>query len=221
MQIGFTKRGCAGAGQPGIKLHHPAMPCAWATGNHIRPNKRLLYTNAPVKKLNRKIETEKETKKRNRQKEEEEKKRSIPSILTRAAMYIQSACSFPQFPAGFSKGTQILEKKKKEKIGKIKLYIDSCLFFFCATTAAPSTRSRPNRQTETTLCPILLKTNFTRSSKAGPSRFPTVRADNSQGLRRDLLQVVHIICQKINKMRPRSNTTNPSIVILDVFIAIQ
>lgn len=28
MQIGFTKRGCAGAGQPGIKLHHPAMPCA-------------------------------------------------------------------------------------------------------------------------------------------------------------------------------------------------
>ncbi len=61
MQIGFTKKGVARgpAGQPGIKLHHPAMPCAWATGNRIRPNKRLLYTNAPVKKKKKKKKKEK------------------------------------------------------------------------------------------------------------------------------------------------------------------
>jgi hypothetical protein len=163
----------------------------------------------PVKKLNRKIETEKETKKRNRRR----KKRSIRSILTRAAMYIQSACSFPQFSAGFQKvHTQIPQRKKnQENLNSTLIHVYSS---FAQPAAASSTRSRPNRQTDTTLCSIPMKTNFTRRSKAGPqgSQMFVQTTQPIQGLRRDLLQVVRIICQK-----NEANTTNLSIVIFNVF----
>lgn len=111
-----------------------------------------------------------------------------------------------QFPAGFQKGTHNTEpthtqsnpREKEKRIEKIKLYIDSCLFFFCATTAASSTRSRPNRQTDTTLCPFLLKTNFTRCFKAArwPQGSRMFVQTTAKVLRRDLLQIVRIICKK-------------------------
>uniref|UniRef100_A0A0P4XKT0 Uncharacterized protein n=1 Tax=Daphnia magna TaxID=35525 RepID=A0A0P4XKT0_9CRUS len=87
------------------------------------------------KKRNRQLWRE-----RKRKKERKKKEFSIRSILTRATMYIQSACSFPQFPAGFQKAhhTHTHIGKPSRKIKKIKLYNDSCLFFFCATTTVTS-----------------------------------------------------------------------------------
>lgn len=151
MQIEFTKGVARGPSKLGIKLHRPQSNVR-EQHSRISTNKRLLYTPptcpSNVRKIYFFLKTKEMKKKRNRQlwrerkrkKERKKKEFSIRSILTRATMYIQSACSFPQFPAGFQKAhhTHTHIGKPSRKIKKIKLYNDSCLFFFCATTTVTS-----------------------------------------------------------------------------------
>lgn len=113
MQIEFTKGVARRPSKLGIKLHRPQSNVR-EQHSRISTNKRLLYTPPTCPSNVRKIflkKTKEMKKKRNRQlwrerkrkKERKKKEFSIRSILTRATMYIQSACSFPQFPAGFQK----------------------------------------------------------------------------------------------------------------------
>lgn len=144
------QRGCTGAVQTGHQITPSAKQCAWATQPHQHKQTPIIYTpDVPVKRKknifffkDERNEKEEKSSTLEREKKEERKKKefSIRSILTRATMYIQSACSFPQFPAGFQKAhhTHTHIGKPSRKIKKIKLYNDSCLFFFCATTTVTS-----------------------------------------------------------------------------------
>jgi hypothetical protein len=91
MQIGFTKKGLRGGRPSNLESNYIIPQCAVCVSNgepHQTKQTPIIYQRASQKKKlnkeNRNEEEKSSTKKK-------EKKWSILSILTRAAMYIQSA----------------------------------------------------------------------------------------------------------------------------------
>ena len=194
MQIGFTKKGLP-AGQPRIKLHHPAMQCVSNREPHQHEQTPIIHL-PPTSQSKSEIGKQKGRREIVNEKKE---KWSIRSILTRTTRCTyKSACSFPQFPS-WSKGT--LRRAHTQILGKNKKKLNSTLIHLLILLLRNDGRVEYNITTQSAN-----RHNFVLNSienelhatfQGGPSQgsqmFVQTTAD-SQGLRRDLLQVVRIIC---------------------------
>lgn len=149
MQIEFTKGVARGPSKLGIKLHRPQSNVR-EQHSRISTNKRLLYTPPTCPSNVRKIffKRRKKWKRREivnfgeREKGRKKEKRIFDSVNIDTGHDVYTVGLFiPTVPSWFSKGaphTHTHIGKPSRKIKKIKLYNDSCLFFFCATTTVTS-----------------------------------------------------------------------------------